>query len=369
MTIPASLLAFGKTGWGKSVFLRLLVSTALLDPLVRFRLGAFKSGGNFSRFVDLAEQSVVGHASQDDVAHKGLLFLEVLNRECAERNAILGELNEDDVTRPLAEQYPELRPIFCVTDEIQLLFANKSVGGAAKNEMLKLLSNIRSTGVRLVTATQMFNQVIDTKFPGAFTNVVVFKTSNEWEGRSILGDTSESEGFKPYYFKQAGEAVINDGDGRRRARVFNVSDKQQRAGIERRRAMCGGAVEQVPLKPVTQPVNRELLGSRSPQLGALPAEPEPQPDHRSRDLLADIYATRECDENGVWIDELCRRIAKVHESYRGIERDNLVKALEAIDVHKRKSVKGIDPVTGNETSRVGYHYELDIRAALDRRDS
>jgi hypothetical protein len=229
--IESALLAIGASGSGKSMALQLLIATAALDPLVRLRIAAFASSGDFAHLLPLSEQSTVGDATDRAVAERGAWIIEDLNRQCGVRGDILLELNEPKVTRELAEQHAELRPIVCVFDEIQVLLANNK---RAKGELLTLLSKCRKFGIRPIVSTPRIDKtVIDTSFVGAFTRHLVFKTAKEWESREMLGGTSEAEGFKPFYFSRKGEAVAQDPEGRTKLRVYPVDGKQQRASLER----------------------------------------------------------------------------------------------------------------------------------------
>jgi hypothetical protein len=160
--IESALLAIGRSGWGKSMALQLLTTILILDPLVRLRLGVFASSGDYAAFEPIAEQSVIGDATEPAIAGQGAEFISGLKDESIKRGQLLKQLGEPKVTRALAEQYRELRPIVVVLDEIQVLFPNAA---AAKADLLTLASKCRKHGIFPIVATPRIDKtIIDTNF-------------------------------------------------------------------------------------------------------------------------------------------------------------------------------------------------------------
>ena len=339
--IESGLLAIGESGSGKSMALQLLIATAVLDPLVHLRLGAFAASGDFAHLLPIAEQSIIADATDQEIARQGARMIEDLNKECALRGDILLQLDEPKVTRALAERHPELRPIVCIFDEIQVLLAQGEIGRKAKADLLTLLSKCRKAGIRPIVATPRIDKgVIDTSFVGAFTRKLVFKTAKEWEGRELLGGTSEAEGFKPFTFKRKGEAVIRDEAGRSKLRVYPLGNKQQRSSIERALAMRGGAVTKLDIAQDTTWVN-SVPESAEPQVTACLEET------LLRDILAVSKATPEqiaenpAREHAVHLDDLTDLLRESAGDYKTLGDDEVRKRLFAVGVKTDQANKRV----------------------------
>ena len=135
----------GQPGQGKSNAARVVLAGAALDPLCELRVHVFAGNGDFDAFAKRLSRYHKG-ATPEHAAiateHLRELFEEVERRENR-----LAELGAKKLTRALAEQHPDMRPIVAMFSECHELFGDKDCGEEAAELAIRVVKRGRKTGV------------------------------------------------------------------------------------------------------------------------------------------------------------------------------------------------------------------------------
>lgn len=135
----------GQPGQGKSNAARVVMAGAALDPLCELRVHVFAGNGDFDAYTRRLSRYHKG-ATPEHAAiateHLRELFDEVERRENR-----LAELGAKKLTRALAEQHPDLRPIVAMFSECHELFGDKDCGEEAAELAIRVVKRGRKTGV------------------------------------------------------------------------------------------------------------------------------------------------------------------------------------------------------------------------------
>jgi S-DNA-T family DNA segregation ATPase FtsK/SpoIIIE len=152
-TLNGSNFVFGgQPGQGKSNAVRVVMLGAALDPLAELRVHVFAGNGDFDAYKKRLSSYLKG-ASPEHAAlateHLRELLAEVEHRE--ER---LAELGAKKLTRVIAQQHPDMRPIVVAFSECHELFGDKDCGEEAADLAIRVVKRGRKTGVILGFDTQ-----------------------------------------------------------------------------------------------------------------------------------------------------------------------------------------------------------------------
>jgi DNA segregation ATPase FtsK/SpoIIIE, S-DNA-T family len=154
--LPGANVAFGGVmGQGKSNAARVVMAGAALDPLAELWVFVFANNGDFDAYQPRLSRY---HRGVDDTtiaaALDALHALHALYAEVARREARLAELGAKKVTRPLAEKYPDLRPLVALFSECHELFGHPDHGREAADLAVQTMRRARKTAITLAFDTQ-----------------------------------------------------------------------------------------------------------------------------------------------------------------------------------------------------------------------
>lgn len=148
----ANLVYGGLMGQGKSNAARVTVIGAALDPLAELWVFVFANNGDFDAYRPRLARY---HRGVDDhVAAAALDGLRELYEMVGRREARLAELGAKKVTRALAEQHPELRPLMALFSECHELFGHPGYGREAADLAVQTMRRGRKTAISLGFDTQ-----------------------------------------------------------------------------------------------------------------------------------------------------------------------------------------------------------------------
>lgn len=150
--VESNFVFGGMMGQGKSNGCRVVMLGAALDPLAELWAHVFAGNGDFDAYQPRLARYHRG--AGDDVVLAGLDSLTELYEEVGRRETRLAQLGAKKVTRALAEQHPDLRPIISVYSECHELFGHKEHGEAAAEYAVQTLRRGRKTGITLGFDTQ-----------------------------------------------------------------------------------------------------------------------------------------------------------------------------------------------------------------------
>jgi DNA segregation ATPase FtsK/SpoIIIE, S-DNA-T family len=151
--LPGANVAFGGVmGQGKSNAARVVMAGAALDPLAELWVFVFANNGDFDAYRPRLARY---HRGVDDsTVLAALEALHALYAEVGRREARLAELGAKKVTRPLAEKYPDLRPLVALFSECHELFGDPHHGREAADLAVQTMRRARKTAITLGFDTQ-----------------------------------------------------------------------------------------------------------------------------------------------------------------------------------------------------------------------
>lgn len=147
-----NLVVGGMMGQGKSNAVRVAFLGAALDPLCELWVHVFAGNGDFDAYAPRLARYHRG--ATDDITAAGLQSLHDLYAEVARRETRLAELGAKKLTRAIARQNPDMRPIFAAFSECHELFGDKEFGEEASELATKTMRRARKTGIVLAFDTQ-----------------------------------------------------------------------------------------------------------------------------------------------------------------------------------------------------------------------
>jgi S-DNA-T family DNA segregation ATPase FtsK/SpoIIIE len=142
----------GQPGQGKSNAGRVVMAGSALDPLAEMRVHVFAGNGDFDAYQDRLsryEKGATPEHAASATEHLRELFEEVGRRE--ER---LAELGAKKLTRQIAQQHRDMRPIVVMFSEGHELFGDKDCGKEAAELAVRVVKRGRKTGVTMGFDTQ-----------------------------------------------------------------------------------------------------------------------------------------------------------------------------------------------------------------------
>ncbi|MFD4251931.1 cell division protein FtsK [Amycolatopsis thermoflava] len=196
MPVVGSNAVFGgQPGQGKSNAVRVAVAGIALDPLAEIRMHVFANNGDFDAYaprLSLYQKGATPEHVEAAVAHLRDLYDEVGRRE-----GRLAELGAKKLTRALAEQHPDLRPLFVGFSECHELFGHSELGKEAAELAINVVKRGRKTGVSTAYDTQSSradaipSQLVENV---GFNGCFAVKTWRSNDG--FLGDGSFAAGIR-----------------------------------------------------------------------------------------------------------------------------------------------------------------------------
>jgi S-DNA-T family DNA segregation ATPase FtsK/SpoIIIE len=153
IVLPGANLVFGGLmGQGKSNAARVVILGAALDPLAVLWVFVFANNGDFDAYQPRLARYHRG--IDDEVAAAALAALRELYDKVGQREARLAELGAKKVTRKLAQQHPELRPLTALFSECHELFGHEEFGKEAADLAVQTMRRGRKTAITLAFDTQ-----------------------------------------------------------------------------------------------------------------------------------------------------------------------------------------------------------------------
>ena len=150
--VQANLVFGGMMGQGKSNAGRVVMAGAALDPLPELRVYVFAGNGDYDAYEP--RLAVYERGTGDDVVIAAVHGLRELYEEVGRRENRLSDLGAKKVTRTLATQHLDLRPIVAMFSECHELFSHPEYGKEAADLAVQILRRARKTGIILGFDTQ-----------------------------------------------------------------------------------------------------------------------------------------------------------------------------------------------------------------------
>lgn len=185
----------GWMGQGKSNAARVVMLGAALDPLCELRVFVFAGNGDFDAYRPRLSQYVRG--VDDEHVTKGLTSLQTLYAEVARRETRLAQLGAKKLTRKIASEHADLRPLVVLYSECHVLFGHKEHGEMAADLAANTMRRARKTGITLMFDTQSArNGAIPKKVLELITVNTCFAVKSWQNNDGFLGDGSFQAGIR-----------------------------------------------------------------------------------------------------------------------------------------------------------------------------
>ena len=353
--IQHNILIASMPGQGKTGAVVVLTSGAALDPLCELWLHELKGSGDLDPYAAVAHRFVSG--IDDDSICYAADSLRLLRAEVIRRTAALKQLPRElcpdkRVTRQIAERRSlDLRPLVCVIDECQNLFAHPVHGAKAGDDAEFVIKIGRAFGVVLILATQRPDK--DSLPTGVSGNVSIrfcLKVAGQLENDMILGTSAYKRGLNAALFRPEIDAGIGYLVG-----ATPVPTVACAAYLD------VGARERVATRARAL---REQAGTLSGH--ALGEAPEPAADAAGARLLSDILAVVPASETRVWNQTVVARLTELRpDVYGGWEAEQLTAALKPYGITVGQ-VWATDPASGQGANRRGIDRQAVADAATER---
>ncbi|MGH3415819.1 MAG: hypothetical protein ACRDSS_05090, partial [Actinocrinis sp.] len=185
----------GWMGQGKSNAARVVMLGAALDPLCELRAFVFAGNGDFDAYRPRLSQYVRGVDDEHVIA--GLTSLQNLYAEVGRRETRLAQLGAKKLTRKLASEHADLRPLVVLYSECHVLFGHKEHGEMAADLAANTMRRARKTGIVLMFDTQSArNGAIPKKVLELITVNTCFAVKSWQNNDGFLGDGSFQAGIR-----------------------------------------------------------------------------------------------------------------------------------------------------------------------------
>ncbi|KDN23213.1 FtsK/SpoIIIE domain-containing protein [Amycolatopsis rifamycinica] len=313
----------GQPGQGKSNAVRVMVLGVALDPLAEIRVHVFAMNGDFDAYEPRLSRYEKGATTEH--VESALDHLESLYAEVGRREGRLAELGAKKLTRAIAQQHEDMRPLLVAFSECHELFGHGEFGKQAAELAVNIVKRGRKTGVSTVYDTQSSradaipSQLVENVGANGCFAVKTWRSND-----GFLGDGSFAAGIR------ATELRFNVDRGTMVAtgmtdelfeivRTFFVEVDDDR-GWDAAADVIARAMAQ--LKPGT------------PVAGARPA----QALETARDLLEDVADVLGDDEKAKATDVVARlrQLAPSYRPYQGLNADKLASQLGELGVKVTK---------------------------------
>jgi S-DNA-T family DNA segregation ATPase FtsK/SpoIIIE len=207
----------GLMGQGKSNAARVIMLGCALDPLCRIEVFTFANNGDFDAYEP--RLSLYRKGLDDATIGAAVTRLGELYEEVGRREARLAELGAKKVTRALAEEHPDLRPIVLLLSECHELFGHELLGEAAGELAVKMTKRSRKTAIVLWDDTQSSRKAAIPPQLVELVSVNVCFAVKSWRSNDgFLGDGSFAAGIRA--------TELRPGRDRGRSLVTGISAEQ-----------------------------------------------------------------------------------------------------------------------------------------------
>ncbi|HET9969815.1 MAG TPA: hypothetical protein VFQ68_16390 [Streptosporangiaceae bacterium] len=212
-----NFVAGGMMGQGKSNACRVVMLGAALDPLAELDVFVFANNGDFDAYAPRLAIYVKG--LEDEHIAAAVARLRELYEEVARREARLAGLGAKKVTRQLAQQHPDLRPVVALFSECHELFGHPEYGAEAAELATKTIKRARKTAITLGFDTQSSRkEAIPPKLVELVSVNVCFAVKTWRSNDGFLGDGSFAAGIRA--------TELRPGRDRGTSLITGVSDAQ-----------------------------------------------------------------------------------------------------------------------------------------------
>jgi len=189
-----NLVFGGMMGQGKSNAARVVMAGAALDPIVELWVFVFAGNGDFDAYAPRLARYERG--VDDAVVVAAVDALHALYAEVARREEKLAGLGAKKVTRKLALEHPDLRPIVALFSECHELFGHE-LGEEAAGLAVQTLRRARKTGIVLAFDTQSSRKdAIPPKIVELVKLNACFAVKSWRSNDGFLGDGSFAAGIR-----------------------------------------------------------------------------------------------------------------------------------------------------------------------------
>jgi DNA segregation ATPase FtsK/SpoIIIE, S-DNA-T family len=185
----------GQMGQGKSNACRVFMLGCALDPLAELDVFVFANNGDFDAYQPRLARYVKG--VEDDTIAAAVSRLQELYEEVARREGRLAELGAKKVTRQLAQQHRDMRPVVVLFSECHELFGHPEHGAIAAELATKIIKRARKTGITLLFDTQSSRkEAIPPKLVELVSVNACFYVKTWRSNDGFLGDGSFAAGIR-----------------------------------------------------------------------------------------------------------------------------------------------------------------------------
>ena len=215
--VANNFVAGGQMGQGKSNACRVVMLGCALDPLAELDVFVFANNGDFDAYAPRLARYVKG--VEDDVIAAAVSRLRELYEEVGRREGRLAELGAKKVTRALAQQHPDLRPVIVLFSECHELFGHPEYREAATELAVKTAKRARKTAITLLFDTQSSRkEAIPPKLVELVSVNCCFYVKTWRSNDGFLGDGSFAAGIRA--------TELRPGRDRGTSLITGVSDAQ-----------------------------------------------------------------------------------------------------------------------------------------------
>jgi DNA segregation ATPase FtsK/SpoIIIE, S-DNA-T family len=198
ITIPVvgnNAVCGGQMGQGKSNACRVIMLGCALDPLAELDVFVFANNGDFDAYRPRLARYVKG--VEDDAIAAAVQRLHELYAEVGRREARLAELGAKKVTRQLAQDHPDMRPVVDLFSECHELFGHPEYGPVAADLATKTAKRARKTAITLLFDTQSSRkEAIPPKLVELVSVNACFYVKTWRSNDGFLGDGSFAAGIR-----------------------------------------------------------------------------------------------------------------------------------------------------------------------------
>jgi S-DNA-T family DNA segregation ATPase FtsK/SpoIIIE len=185
----------GQMGQGKSNACRVVMLGCALDPLAELDVFVFANNGDFDAYRPRLARYFKG--VEDDTVVAAVARLSELYEEVGRREGRLAELGAKKVTRQLAEQHPDMRPVVALFSECHELFGHYEHGDMAAELATKTAKRARKTAITLLFDTQSSRkEAIPPKLVELVSVNACFYVKTWRSNDGFLGDGSFAAGIR-----------------------------------------------------------------------------------------------------------------------------------------------------------------------------
>ena len=148
----SNIVVGGQMGMGKSNAVRVIMLGCALDPLAELDVFVLANNGDFDSFRPRLTRYVKG--LEDEHIAAAVQRLQELYAEVARREGRIADLGAKKLTRQLAKDHKDLRPIVTLFSECHELFGHDDYGEIAAELATKTIKRARKTGITMLFDTQ-----------------------------------------------------------------------------------------------------------------------------------------------------------------------------------------------------------------------